>query len=469
MTGDQLDSGAVSTLRDRIGGRVVTPAEPDYEDNRAIFNAMITSRPRVIARCTTPTDIATAVEFARDHGLEVAVRAGGHSVAGASLADGGLVVDLRPMNRVTVDPRRRTATAQGGATWADFDEATQPYRLATTGGRVSSTGVAGLTLGGGSGWLERQFGLACDSLISAELTTADGRTVIADEHTNPDLFWALHGGGGNFGVATALTFALHPLPEFSVALLLWPGEDGRDLARLYRDLLDDAPGAVGGGLLYLTGPDDDFVPRALVNTLCCGVLVTYAGPQSALRDFAAPLLDARPSGQLVGDMPYAELQRMLDDPPGQRNYWSDENLRELGDGALDRFCARVADMPVPTASQQLLFPWGGAVAHGQAWPGFDRTAAWAVHPFGVWTDPADDDRARAWARALCADVRPWSTGDVYLNFIGDEGSDRVIAGYGVENYHRLAGIKAEYDPDNVFHRWHDIVPRREGEALVGAP
>ncbi|WP_026453459.1 FAD-binding oxidoreductase [Saccharomonospora iraqiensis] len=458
MTDDLLDPRALDDLRSRLDGRVVTPVDPDYEDVRAIFNAMMTARPRVIARCENPTDIATAVSFARREGLEVAVRGGGHSVAGASLTDGGLVVDLRPMNQVSVDPVRRTATAQGGATWADFDRATEPHGLAATGGRVSTTGVAGLTLGGGSGWLERRFGLACDNLRSVELMTADGRLVAANEDTHPDLFWALHGGGGNFGVATSLTFALHPLPEFSIALLLWPGRDGPAVARIYRDLLTDAPDEVGGGLIYLTAQPDDFVPDELVGTLCCAVLVTYTGPESALREFVTPLLDAEPPGRVVGDVPYSELQRMLDDPPGMRNYWSDENLRDLPDAALDQFHARAPEMPVPSASQQILFPWGGAVARGREWPGFDRKAAWAVHPFGVWSDPADDERARTWARSLCADMRPYSTGDVYLNFIGDEGADRIVAGYGVDNYRRLAAVKAEFDPDDVFHRWHDIVP-----------
>ncbi|EHY90779.1 FAD-binding oxidoreductase [Saccharomonospora azurea] len=457
-TSRALDGRTVRGLDAALAGTALTPEDPSYEDVRAVFNAMVTARPAVIARCATPDDIATALAFATDHDLEVAVRAGGHSVSGASLVDGGLVVDLRPMRDVGVDTGRRTVTVGGGATWADLDAAIQPYHLATTGGRVSTTGVAGLTLGGGSGWLERRFGLSCDNLLAVELVTADGRQVHVDEESTPELFWALHGGGGNFGVATSLTFALHPLPEFCIALLVWPAEQGRAVSRLYRDLLDGAPEAVGGGVIYHTAKADDPVPPELVDTLCCAVLVTYTGPIGELREFIAPLRAAEPWGEFVSEVPYAEFQRMLDDPPGQRNYWSDENLRELPDEALDRFCARAGEMPVPSASQQLLFPWGGAISRGRAWPGFDRGAAWAVHPFGIYPDPADDARVRAWSRGLCADVRPWGTGDAYLNFIGDEGHDRVVAGFGERNYRRLAELKGRYDPDDVFHRWHDIRP-----------
>jgi FAD/FMN-containing dehydrogenase len=459
-TSREPDDRAVRGLDTALTGTVVTPGDPHYEDVREVFNSMITARPAVIARCATPDDVATALAFAADHRLEVAVRAGGHSVSGASLADGGLVIDLRPMNEVSVDVDRRTVTVGGGATWADLDAATQPHHLATTGGRVSTTGVAGLTLGGGSGWLERRFGLACDNLLAVDLVTAAGQRLHVDEESTPDLFWAVHGGGGNFGVATSLTFELHPLPEFCIALLVWPESEGRDVARLYRDLIDTAPEAVGGGVIYHTAAEDDPVPPELVDTLCCAVLVTHTGPIGELREFVAPLRAAQPRGEFVAEVPYAEFQRMLDDPPGHRNYWSDENLRELPDAAIDRFCDRAQEMPVPSASQQLLFPWGGAISRGREWPGFDRGAAWAVHPFGVYLDPADDARVRAWSRGLCADVRPWGTGDAYLNFIGDEGHDRVVAGFGERHYRRLARIKAEYDPDDVFHRWHDIRPSR---------
>jgi FAD/FMN-containing dehydrogenase len=465
MTGNPLEPASVDALRAGFGGRVVTQQDSDYEDVRAVFNSMVTARPQLIAQCVNAADIPIALDFARMHGLEIAVRSGGHSVAGACLADGGLVIDMRRLNEVTVDPETRTARVGGGAVWADVDQATQPHGLATTGGRVSTTGVAGLTLGGGSGWIERKFGLACDNLLSVDLVTADGRRLTANDQENRELFWALHGGGGNFGIATAFTFRLHELPEFSVALLVWSPERGREVAAAYRSLIANAPDEVGGAFVYITGPPLEFVPENLQGTLVSAVLVTYCGPESALRDVIAPLLAMSPDGRLVTDLPYAQLQSMLDDPPGFRNYWSAEHLKDLPDAALDRICARSADMPVPTPSQQILIPLGGAVSRGAAWPGFSRADAWVVHPLGLWSEPADDDRARRWARDLRADVRPWATGDVYLNFIGDEGEERVVAGFGLDNYRRLARLKADLDPDNVFNRWHNVRPARAGSGV----
>ncbi|MGH3878865.1 MAG: FAD-binding oxidoreductase [Actinophytocola sp.] len=465
MTGHQLDPTSIDALRAGFGGRVVTPQEADYEDVRSVFNSMITARPQVIAQVETAADIPIALDFARLHHLDVAVRSGGHSVAGACLADGGLVIDMRRLNDVRVDPDQRTARVEGGAVWGDVDRATQRHGLVTTGGRVSTTGVAGLTLGGGSGWIERKFGLACDNLLSVDLVTADGRRLTANEQENRELFWALHGGGGNFGIATAFTFRLHELPEFSIALLVWPGEQGRAVGGAYRSLMANAPDELGGGYLYLTGPPEEFVPAHLQGRLCAAVLATYCGPVEKLREYIAPLLAMAPEGQVVTDIPYADLQSMLDDPPGFRNYWSAEHLKDMPDEALDRFCERADDMIVPSPSQHLLLPLGGAVARGRAWPGFNRSDSWVVHPLGLWTDPADDDRARAWARNLQADVRQWSTGDVYLNFIGDEGEERVVAGFGLENYRRLAKLKAEIDPDNVFNRGHNIRPARAGTGV----
>ncbi|MBA8825600.1 FAD/FMN-containing dehydrogenase [Saccharopolyspora lacisalsi] len=458
----------VEQLRDRFDGAVLTPGDPDYEDARSVFNAMIDSRPQVIAQCEHKQDIRTALEFARHHDLGVAVRSGGHSVAGASLVEDGLVIDMRRINAVSVDPEHRTATVGGGAAWRDFDRATQPYGLLTTGGRVSTTGVAGLTLGGGSGWVERKYGLACDNLLSVDLVTADGREVRADERENPELFWALHGGGGNFGIVTSMTFRLHHEPEFSMALLLWPADEGSRVTGHYRDFMEAAPDELGGGLLYLTGPPEEFVPRSLVGTLCCAVLVTDLGGEEDLRTRIAPLLDLRPAARMITEIPYADLQCMLDDPAGYRNYWSAEYLHELPDEAVELFCARAHDMIVPSPSQHALVRWGGAVARGDGTGAMsNRDVPWVVHPLGLWESPEDDAAAKRWTRGVRDDLRPWTTGAVYLNFIGDEGADRVIAGYGRENYERLSRIKAEYDPGNVFNRWHNVRPTPTPAAVVG--
>lgn len=459
MTTRALEQTALDQLRRGFAGEIIVPGDSGYHDARALFNAMIDKRPAAIAQCATAEDVSAAIRFARERSLELGVRGGGHGVAGRALSDGGLVIDLRKMNAVAVDPERRTATVAGGATMSHLDRATEPYGLATTGGRVSTTGVGGFTLGGGSGWLDRKLGLACDNLLSVELVLADGSFVRASEHEHPDLFWALHGGGGNFGVATSFTFRLHRLPVVTAALLLWRPEAGPDVVRAYRDFMESAPDEIGGGLIYLTGPSEEFVPAHLVGKLTCAVLVTYAGEESEARRAMAPMLGLGHEGELIVELPYAELQCMLDDPPGYRNYWSAEYLDAFPDEAVDLFCARATDMIVPSPSQHVLFPQGGAVARGPSdYPIPWRQAPWCVHPFGLWEDPADDERGRQWARDIRADLQPWASGAVYLNFIGDEGQDRVVAGFGRQNYVRLAKVKAHYDPNNVFHLNHNIKP-----------
>jgi FAD/FMN-containing dehydrogenase len=437
----------------------MVPGDPGYDGARTIFNAMIDRRPGIIAQCAGVEDVVRAVRLGCKLDLEIAVRGGGHGVAGRSLTEGGLVIDLRRMHAVSVDPAAQTATVGGGATMSHLDRGTQPYGLATTGGRVSTTGVGGFTLGGGGGWLDRKMGLACDNLLSVDLVTADGSVVRASEAENPDLFWALHGGGGNFGVATAFTFRLHELASVTAALLLWRPEAGPKVLRAYREFIESAPDEVGGGAIFLTGPQEQFVPEQLAGRLALAVLVVYAGPEAEARTVAAPMLALAHEGEMIAEMPYAELQCMLDDPPGYRNYWSAEYLDSIPDAAVDRFCARARDMIVPSPSQHVLFPQGGAVGRGPAeYPIPWRHAPWIAHPFGLWQDPADDERGKRWARDVRADLEPWSSGAVYLNFIGDEGQDRVVAGFGRENYARLAKVKARYDPDNVFHLNHNIKP-----------
>ncbi|UJV44583.1 FAD-binding oxidoreductase [Streptomyces sp. AMCC400023] len=450
---------ALAALRADLVGDVFAPDDPGYDDARTVFNAMIDRRPAVIAQCADETDVVRSVCFARDLDLKIAVRGGGHSVAGMALNDNGLVIDLRRMHEVTVDPASRTARVGGGATMSHLDRATEPHRLATTGGRASTTGVGGFVLGGGSGWLDRTFGLAVDNLLGVELVTADGHAVHADTEEHPDLFWALHGGGGNFGVATALTLRLHELPAFAVALLLYRPEHGPEVIRVYREVVETGPREASGGVLYLTAPPEEFVPEHQVGRLTCAVLLTYAGTEDDMRKVAQPLLAMPHEAEIVGAMPYADVQCMIDDPPGMRNYWSAEYLTGLPDELVDVLATRAWSMPVPTGTQHVLFPLGGAIPEGPAhYPVPYRDSPWVVHPFGVWEDPEDDDRCKRWVRDVRADVRPWSTGDVYLNFVGDEGADRVVAGLGVDNYRRLTAVKTAYDPDNVFRFNHNIPP-----------
>ncbi|WP_367324195.1 FAD-binding oxidoreductase [Streptomyces sp. HUAS ZL42] len=459
MASHSKAGAALAALREDLVGDVFAPGDPGYDEARSVFNAMIDRRPAVIAQCVDENDVVRAVRFGRELDLDIAVRGGGHSVAGMASNDGGLVVDLRHMRAVTVDPAAEAIRLAGGATMSDMDRATQPYGLATTGGRASTTGVGGFVLGGGTGWLDRYCGLAIDNLLGVELVTADGERIHANADENADLFWALHGGGGNFGVATALTLKLHELPAFSIAMVLYLPEFGDDVIRTFREIIEAGPWEVGGGVLYLTAPLEEFVPVRLVGKLVCAALLTYAGAEEDMRKLAQPLLALPHEAEIVGAMPYADVQCMIDDPPGMRNYWSAEYLTGLPDDLVEVFCARAHSMPVPTGTQHVLFPQGGAVADGPAeYPVAFRDAPWVVHPFGIWEEPADDERAIQWVRDVRADVRPWSTGAAYLNFIGDEGAERVVAGLGAENTRRLAELKRRYDPDNVFRFNHNITP-----------
>lgn len=454
-----INSHALDKLRSNFSGKIITPEDSDYDEARKIFNAMIDKRPSVIAQCARKEDVMQAVSFGRNMDLEIAVRGGGHSVAGKGLTDGGLMIDLRLMNSVTVDPLNRTVTVSGGATMGDLDRATSQYGLATTGGRVSTTGVGGYALGGGDGWLARKLGLACDNLVAVDLVTADSNPIRASDNENPDLFWALHGGGGNFGVATSLTFRLHELSTVSVWLLFWNPEAGPDVLPAYRDFMKSAPEEVGGGSMYLTAPEETFVPRDLVGKLALGVLIIYAGSEREAREVVAPLLSLGHKGEFMSEMPYVEIQHMLDDPPGYRNYWSAEYLDDLPDQAISHYCNRALEMIVPSPSQQVIIPQGGAISRGpEHYPIPWRSAPWCVHPLGMWQDPSEDERGRKWVKNISSDLNKWVSGATYLNFIGEEGEARVMAGFGKNNLEKLSKVKAQYDPDNIFHLNHNIAP-----------
>ncbi|MFF1832452.1 FAD-binding oxidoreductase [Paenarthrobacter sp. NPDC058040] len=438
----------------------IRPDNPDYDETRKLFNAMIDRRPAVIARCSSPGEVAEALKYARAHNLDVAVRSGGHSVAGMSTNDGGLVVDVRPMKSVSVDPEAKTVTAGGGLTWGEFDRATQQHGLAVTGGRASTTGVSGFTLGGGSGWLERSFGFACDNLLSVDLVTASGDLVTASAHENPELFWALHGGGGNFGVATSFTFQLHDLgPTVMAGLTLFPGEAATDLTRAYRQIALDAPDAVGTALVYLTAPPEEFVPEDMVGKLAVGMAYLYAGDVEEGAEYAKPFKELGPTVDLVGPMGYADFQCMIDDPPDHYNYWSADYHDELSDEALDIVVDSARRLP-SAHSEQLIGRWGGAVAGPAAdnTPLLNRGAAWVSHPFGLAETPEGGQEAKAWVKQFRKDIAPHTTGGVWLNFIGDEGQDRIVAAYGEQNYRRLSKVKAQFDPDNTFRGNQNILP-----------
>jgi FAD/FMN-containing dehydrogenase len=444
-------------------GELIRPGAKAYDTARAVFNAMIDRHPGLIARCADADDVASAVRIAVQHDLPLSVYGGGHGVTGSAVCDDGICVDLRGMKGVTVDPAAKTVRAEGGVTWGEFDAATQEFGLAVTGGRNSTTGIAGLTLGSGSGWLERKVGFVCDNLIKVEVVTATGEQVIASADENPDLFWALRGGGGNFGIVTAFHIRLHEIgPIVFGGMLMYPAAMGRDLLRFYRDFMSTAPDEVCSGLAFVTAPPEEFVPEPVRGQPVIGVVCLYAGPAEdgpaafqSLREFGPPGID------MTGPMPYVEVQKLLDgaNPPGMQNYWTADFLAELPDDAIDVLVDH-ATKPVSPMTSIILVPGGGAIPRvGDAETAFgQRNAPWNIHFLSMWPDPADTDRNIAYTRAIAAAMQPWTTGGLYLNFIGDEGTSRVEAAFGPEKYRRLRELKAQWDPSNLFHHNQNIPP-----------
>lgn len=448
---------SLDELRFRLQGGLHEPGDPYYEDSCTLFNTMVERRPRLVAECVTPDDVVATLAFARRNDLPISVRAGGHSVAGRCLVDDGVVIDVRRMADVDVDAERRIARVGGGATAADLDRATQLHGLATTGGRVSSTGVAGLTLGGGSGWLERKHGLACDNIVAAELVTWDGRVVRADEDEHSELLWALRGGGGSFGVVTALELTLHPVgPEVYAGELIFPASRAHEVLRAFRDLMNDAPDELSLACSLATAPDDEAVPSHLRGRPIVDVLGMWAGEVAEGERALAPVRALGPDADFFGPVAYADFQCSVDDPPGYRNYWTAENVVDLPDDAIDVIVRRAAQLPAGP-SQIFIVAWGGAVTGfgpGHS-PLAGRDARFIVHPLLLWTDSEDDESCRAIARSVRRDMAAWSTGGAYPNFLGEEGPARMTAAYGTSAA-RLAAVKSAWDPHGLF-RTHQAI------------
>ena len=474
MATQVLDTAALEQLDAVIKGEVITADRHDYDDAREVFNRLIDRRPGAIVRCKDPADVIACVEVARANALEVAVRGGGHAVSGAAVCDGGLVIDLTMMKRVIVDPLTRTARVQGGATWRDVDAATQEHGLAVTGGRVPGTGVAGLTLGSGSGGLERKLGFTCDSLVGADVVTADGRFVRATEHENEDLLWGLKGGGGNFGVVTQFEFRLHPVgPIMFGGMMIWPGFMAGDVIRAYREFMVDAPDEVGGALALLTAPHEEFVPEEARGKPTVGIVVTYCGDVEEGERAFEPLRRLGPAMDMTGPMPYTAVQSLIEpnNQPGNNHYWKADFLDSLPDEAVDIICAYHAKVTSPLTAL-LLQPLGGAVARvaPDATPLARRDAAYAYHLLSQWpTDDHDGDRHIEWTRAVARELAPFATGGVYLTYIGDEGEQRIREAFGAEKYERLVALKDKYDPGNVFRLNQNIRPSTEALARADRP
>ena len=450
--GSRVDGTRIAAFGRQLAGTLVRQDGEGYDAARAVWNGMVDRRPLLIAYCATAADVVQAVAFARTTGILTAVRSGGHNVAGSSLCDGGLVIDLSRMNRVSVDPGKRMARAEGGALLADLDAATQAHGLATTTGVNSDTGLIGLTLGGGIGRLGRKHGLSCDNMLSAEIVMPDGRVVTASSDENADLFWGLRGGGGNFGIVTAITYRLHPVgPTVLAGSLIYEWKRARDALRLYASFSTTAPDELCMDAALLTLPDGGH--GFAISTF-------YAGPLNDGERALRPLREALPAAGQIGPISYAQLQKAGDAsfPRGHRFYWKAQFLRQLADGAIDMLIDRFPTVPSPRSFfvfQQV----GGAISRvsPSATAYVNRDAAYDCFPVSIWTDPAADEANIAWAREMYAAMRPFATGGVYVNNLGDEGEDRVKAAYG-ENYDRLAVLKRKYDPDNLLRLNQNIRP-----------
>ena len=457
-----LDPAAVSALAALLRGHVFTPDTPGYDQARTIWNAMIDKRPAVIAQCASAADVQHAVKFAREQGLEIAVKGGGHNIAGSALVDGGLVLDLSGMKSVRVDPARRTAVVEPGVTLGEFDHDVQAFGLATPVGINSTTGIAGLTLGGGFGWLSRTYGMTVDNLRSADVVTASGEFVRASEHENADLFWGLRGGGGNFGIVTAFEFGLHPVgPQVMAGLIVHPFADANALLRRYREVSLAAPKELSAWVVMRKAPPLPFLPADVHGTEVVVIAVLYSGDMQAGERAIAPLRAiGKPIADVVSPHPYAGFQAAFDPllAPGARNYWKTHDFAPLGDDALDIAIDAARHLPGPQC-EVFLAQMGGAVRDtaedATAYSG--RNADWIANVHARWTDAAEDEQCIGWARRLFKDLTPHATGNAYVNFMTQDEGARVEAAYG-SHYGRLAALKKKYDPSNVLRTNQNIVP-----------
>jgi FAD/FMN-containing dehydrogenase len=454
-------ASTVEELRARARGQVIAPGDPDYDEARAVYNAMIDRRPSVVVRAASTEDVVAAVNHARANELPVAIRGGGHSVPGFGTVDDGVVIDLSGMRDVSVDPAARTARAQGGATWGDFNDATGAHGLVTTGGFVSTTGIGGLTLGGGIGYLVRGFGLSCDNLVGAEVVTAEGETVMATEDENGDLFWAIRGGGGNFGVVTELRYRLHPVADVYGGPMFFELSDGPALLRFFRDFMTDAPEELGMFPAFQIAPPLPFVPEDRHGDTFLAMVACWAGPADDGEKVLQPLHDVAPVvAEHVGVVPYPALNSAFDAlyPPGLQHYWKTSFATELTDEAIDVHMEHGPKVPAVNSTMHI-YAINGAVQRVAA----DATAfsyrdtTFVTNVAGMWPDPEENDANIGWVHGYHDALAPHSEQGGYVNFMSGDDQDRIRANYR-GNYDRLVEIKRTYDPDNMFRVNQNIAP-----------
>jgi FAD/FMN-containing dehydrogenase len=457
-----IGEATLQELREQARGDVLVPGQDDYEAARPLWNATVDQHPAIILRCAGVADVMLGVQFARSQGVDLAIRGGGHSLPGFSSTDGGIVLDLSRMRGVRVDPDERRAVAQPGATWGDFDHETQAFGLATTGGLISTTGISGLTLGGGIGWLMRPFGLACDNLAAADVVTADGRLVHAGSEQNQDLYWALRGGGGNFGVVVAFEFRLHSVgPMILGGPIFFPGEQAGEIARRYREYTADLPDKMTTMLNFTTAPPLPFLPEKVHGMPIVAAVACYAGqadegdkPAVGLRELGTPITD------LLGPMPYTTLQSLLDPlyAPGARNYFKAGYLSEISDTTIEQITAYHLSKPSPTSEIHVQHLGGAVAAIGMDETAFGaRDAAFVMNVVARWQDASEDDaKQMQWARDFHAALGPEESG-TYVNFMS-AGDDRVADAYPDATLRRLRDVKRAWDPTNLFHLNQNIDP-----------
>ena len=452
---------AIDELRAQVRGEVIGPDDDRYEEARHVYNAMIDRRPAVVVRAANVGDVMAAVNFAREGGVDLAIRGGGHSVPGFGTCDGGVVIDLSAMRWVRVDPAAQTARAGGGATWGDFNATTYPFGLATTGGIISTTGVTGLTLGGGIGYLTRGFGLSIDNLLSADVVTADGRLLVASDHENEDLFWALRGGGGNFGVVTSLEFQLHPVKDIYGGPMFYELSEVETILRFYRDFIGDAPEQLGAFPAFQIAPPLPFIPEDRHGDTFIAMVACWAGPIDAGEAALKPFHDVAPVvAEHVGPMPYPALNGAFDGlvPPGLQHYWKASFVKELTDDAIAAHGVHGPEVPVVNSTVHI-YPVNGA-AHkvGATDTAFAyRDANFATVIAGMWPDPTQNDANIAWVRNYYDATAPHSEEGGYINFMAEDDQARIKSNY-KGNYDRLVDVKRKYDPGNLFHLNQNIKP-----------
>lgn len=453
---------AIERLKTHVKGHIVLPDDPNYDEVRQIWNAMIDRRPAVIVQCVKADDVAQAIAVAREHQLDISIRGGGHNIAGNAVCDHGMMIDLSTMTNVRIDAQKQRAYVEPGATLADFDQAAQVYGLATPVGINSTTGIAGLTLGGGFGWLTRKYGMTIDNLVSAAMVTADGNQLRASETENADLFWAIRGGGGNFGIVTEFEFALHPVgPEILAGLLVFPFSQAKQVLTQYRKFAASAPEELNVWVVLRKAPPLPFLPETVHGQEVIVLAVFYAGDLAEGEKLIAPLRSFGDAyGEHIGPQPYIQWQQAFDPllTRGARNYWKSHNFIELPDGVLDAIVEFAGKLPSPQCE---IFIGAVAGAPNRVSPDamayYHRDAKFVLNVHGRWDDVAQDESCIAWAREFFQASAPYASAGAYVNFMTEEESDRVTAAYG-SNYDRLVQIKQRYDPENIFHLNQNIKP-----------